>query len=367
MKTIIRILLVAIALAIIVVVGIRIAESVKKNAPADADVDPTTVVRAHTIAKGPFTDEVKVSGTIRPANEVDIYPKIPGRIVKMSAEVGDDVNAHQVLGVIEHNELLLQEKSARAALAIARANEKNAANDLARSKRLFSERVVSEAQLEGAQLKYDMAKAQTLSAAAQAEIAAQQVANAKITSPIAGTVVRRHANVGSNVSPQAPVFSVQDISTLKFVTSVDAATLAKLKRGTQASFTLGSSDTFRGTISTLSPNLDPRSRRAAVEIDIEEADQSLIPNLFVDGSLILGTLENVLLVPNQAIDLTQTPPRVYRIVNHKIEIITPELGASNQQLTVVKSGLNAGDQVVVGNLERMREGMNVKIEDMAKE
>lgn len=363
MKTATRIILAGILLVILVIAGIRIAGSVKKNSVTEADNERALVVRVHKIVKSQFVEQTKISGTIRPANEVEIFPKLPGRMLSVQVDVGDEVKAQDVLGVIEHKEILLQEKSARAALAIARANEKSAANDFSRASRLFKDNAVSEAQLEGAQLKFDMSKAQTLSAVAQADLAAQQVANAKITSPIDGTIVRRGANVGSNVSPQASVFSVQDISKLKLVTSVDSATVAKLTRGTEASVTLGPGEVFRGIIRTLSPNLDPRSRRAAVEIDIESPDQSLIPNLFVEGNLILGKLENVLIIPNAVIDSSETTPRVFRIKDGKIEVVTPQLGQANQHFTVVNAGLNEGDQLVIGNLERMRAGIDVTIED----
>lgn len=363
-----RLVLAAIAVLIAAIAGLRIASSVKKTAKV-IPREQVLVVRAHTITRGQLVDEIKVSGTIKPVNEVEIFPKLAGRMISLRFDLGDVVKVGDILGVIEHKEISLQEKSAQASLVIAQTNEQLALNDLERSKKLFSEGALAQAQLEALELKFAINHAQAQAARAQAELSSQQVANANISSLVSGVIVKRAVSLGANVSPSMAVFSVHDISTLKLVTSVDRHTLMRLKKGSKARLRIehGSGKTFTGTVARLSPSLDARSRRATVEIEIDDPDKSLVPNMFVEGSLVFDTQNHVLTIPNQAISAKDNQPRVFRIVQGKIQVITPELGQHDQHNTLLLAGLNEGDIVATSGLDHLREGISVTIEKTARE
>lgn len=223
-----RTVLIVLAVAFGSIVGIRVISRLVRSKADTPQDEQALVIRAEKVVKGEVVDQVKISGTIRPVNEVEIYPKIQGRITSLNFNVGDSVRAGDVLAVIEHNEISLQEKSARASLAMARTNESAARTEFERAKELVADRAMANAELEAIEQKYDVAKAQTMAAQAQADIANQQMRNASITSLISGTITKRTAALGASVTPQAPIFTIQDISKLKLVTSVDAPTLLRL-------------------------------------------------------------------------------------------------------------------------------------------
>jgi membrane fusion protein (multidrug efflux system) len=346
------------------IVVFRIVSNVRKKVGKNEAEEQVFIIRTDKVARKDFFDRLKISGTIRPFNEIDIFPKIAGRIIELNFNVGDLVKTSDVLAVIEHKELSLQEKSALAALAIAKASEQSAHNDLERAKKLFAENALAKNQLEQLELKYELAKAQGLSADAQAKLASQQLSNATITSLISGAITRRPVNVGSQVAPQTLLFSVQDSAKLKLVTSVDAETLRRLKKGMEASFMSNSipKKEYKGTLASLSPSLDAHSKRAAIELEIENADQDLIPNSFVDGFLVLNKEQSVLVISNRAINYAGEKPSIYKVVDAKIQIVFPELGPHDQEYTVVKSGLVEGDVVAISGLTDLSEGQAVTIE-----
>lgn len=364
MKLTTRKFLIVVGLLLLGIIGFRIAASVKKNRLLSQPNEQVLVVKTHTVGKGKLVDQVRISGTIRPANEIDIFPKIAGRIVSLNVDLGDFVKAGQVLAVIEHKEVALQEKSALAGAAVAQANEASAHRELVRAKKLFQESAISQAQLEGAQLKYDLARAQRQNADAQADIARQTKANAQITSLISGFITKRTVTLGSMVGTQSPIFTVQDISKLKLSTSVDASALQRLKKGTMASISLErvAQKIFSGVVTLLSPSLDAQSRRAAIEIEISEPYEGLVPNMFVDGFLILGTSTDSLIIPNKSIRGSGQDARVFKVVDQKITVVSPRLGASDENNTEVVSGLSEGDVIVISGLENLREGVVVSVE-----
>lgn len=363
-----RTFLIVIAVALMVImVSVRIISRFTKNQNTGISEQDAPIIRVEKIARVTLAESIKISGTIRPINEVEIFPKIVGRITSINFDVGDRVKAKDVLAVIEHREIALQDQSAKASLAIAKSSEAQALVDLKRARELFLEKALAKANLEGLELKYDMAQAQVKNAKAEAAIAHEQLQNARITSLIDGTLTKRIAAIGMSVSPQAPVFIVQDISKLKLVTSVDAATLARLKKGDTATLFIDELKlTISGKVITLAPSLDANSRRAAVEIEIDKTEARLVPNMFIDGSLVMNKLENVLAVPNKAIIMANEKNTVFRVVNGKVEELHPRLGVKDGDNTVVISGLNEGDEVAVSGLERLHDGSLITIEEIAK-
>lgn len=349
------------------IAGFRIfSRLATKNANTSPD-QQALVIRVEKVSKGEVVDQVKISGTIRPVNEVEIYPKIPGRIIALNFNVGDKVHAGDVLAIIEHQEILLQQKSARASLAMAKTNEAAAKTYLNRARELFQERAMAKAELEAIEQKYDIAAAQALAAEAEADIAGQQLRNASITSLINGTITRRVVALGANVSPSMPVFTVQDLSKLKLLTSVDAHTLVRLKKGSWALLTVDELQLkISGKVISLAPSLDSQSRRAEVEIEIDDKSGKLVPNMFIDGSLVLSKINSALIVPNRALITANARPSIFRVVDGKIQVVSPELGQRDTINSQILDGLAEGDVIAVSGLDRLREGSAVTIEETAK-
>ncbi len=362
-KKSIRIAIAVLILGLFILAGIRIAASIKKNSQKDLAIKKVLVIKTHKITKGQIVDQVKISGVIKPFNEIDIYPKISGRMTSINFDIGDKVKAGDILGVIEHKELALQEKAASAAFSIAQANEKSVYNDLERTKKLFSEQVVSKAHLEGIELKFEQAQAQSLSSKAQRDIAKQQVENAFITSPIAGVITKKTITLGANVSPNNSVFSIQDISKLKLMTSVDANTLMNISKNTKAILTFDQivGKSFIGKILTISPSLDPKSRRAAIEIDITNPENKIVSNMFIDGFLNLRELDNILIIPNKGLYVLHNKIYIFKIVDNKVNMTTPKLGLRDQNNSQVLEGLSEGDLIAISDLSELRDGETVEV------
>lgn len=357
-----KIFLLAATAFFVIIVGIRVVSYLKKSRDDVAVKQAATTIRVNKITRGDIVSAIKISGTIRPANEVEIFTKAPGRVLKLNVDVGDQVKAGQVLAIIEHRELELALKAARAALAMAKSKRSAAKTDLDRSKDLLEDRAISQAYLEDSELKYDLAHAQVLASEAEAEMAAQRVQDAHITSPITGTVMKRNASIGTMVSPTLMMFIVQDISRLILHTSVDKDSFAQLSKGTVAQLNLGGEDVV-GKVVTVSPSLDPQTRRALVEIDIDTQHKHLVPNMFVDGSIVLDTRTNVLTLPYEGLVSYLDNVSVFKIVDGEVRKVNVTLGRSDNKRYEVLEGLEEGDIIAVTGLDRLKDGTKIIIED----
>jgi RND family efflux transporter MFP subunit len=212
-------------------------------------------------------------------------------------------------------------------------------------------------------VKLELAKAQLAQAEAAAGLARQQLANARIVAPFAGTITRRPVDVGAQVTLSTVLFALQDVAALKLETSVDAAAFVRLARGQAAEVTVDAlpGELFAGKVSLLSPALDPQTRRAGVEVEIDNARGRLLPNMFAHAALTVGVVRNALVVPREALHEAAGGVVAYRVRGGRAEVVQPRLGPSDGPRVVVTSGLAEGDEVATSGLANLSDGAEVRV------
>jgi membrane fusion protein, multidrug efflux system len=323
--------------------------SAARSSSSSAAVAPAAPrVRAARIGRADVAQRVAVTGTIRARHEVEVHPEAAGRIETLHAAVGDRVRAGQLLGVLEHDEVAWQAKAAEAAVAVARANLDGAKLDWSRTEELSKGEAVAAAQVDGAKVRLALAEAQVAQAVAAAGLAHEHVANARVVTPIAGTVTRRPLDVGARVDPGAVVFTVHDLTALKLATAVEAADWARLAMGGAGIVSVDAlpGETFAAKVTLLAPALDPATRRAEVELAVENRGGRLIPGLFARAELAAGGVKDAIVVPREAVVDGPGGAVVWRVRDGKAEALRPRLGASDGKHVVVLDGLAEGDVVV---------------------
>jgi RND family efflux transporter MFP subunit len=212
-------------------------------------------------------------------------------------------------------------------------------------------------------VKYQLSVAQYAQAQASAGLAEQQLSNSRVDSPISGTVTRRLINLGANVTSTTVLFTVQDVAALKLETSVDATAFSRLQKGTEVQVQVDAypSQVFPGKVTVLSPSLDAQTRRAAVEIEVDNSSGKLLPNMFARASLKLGELHNVVAVPREAVLEAPGGALVYRVQDSAVKAIRPQLGTEDRGFVAVREGLAEGDQVATSGLGTLADGAAIRI------
>ena len=351
------------ALLFVALVAVRVTAARRAAArPAERPSEAALVTSAR-VAREDVPEKVSVTGTVRPRHEVDVVPKVAGRIESLRAEVGERVGAGQLLAVVEHQEIAWQARQAEAAVRVARAGVDGARLERDRTKALFDGGSASPAQLDAARVKLDLTEAQLAQAEAAAGLARQNLANARVVAPFAGTVTRRPVNVGAQANTGTVLFTVQDVAALKLETSVDAATFARLARGQPVAVTVDArpGDAFRGQVTLLSPSLDPQTRRAAVELEIDNAAGRLMPNMFAHADITVAVLRGALVLPREALFDQPGGTLVYRLKNGRAEAVRPLLGPGGASRVVATAGLVDGDEVATSGLANLSDGAEVRV------
>jgi RND family efflux transporter MFP subunit len=234
-----------------------------------SDVEPIKVTTAE-VTRGDISRRVMVSGTLQPARTVEIGSQVSGTVRSIEADFNDAVRAGQIVARLDPSiyEARLEETLARLAqLRAEHEKEQTVVDDaetkLARAEQLAAAAVIPMAELDAARLAAKEASS-TLKATA-ADIAAAQAVAAEaqvslnyttIRSPIDGTVIARHVDVGQAVkaSVQTPIlFTVADTRRMQLLAEIAESDAGTVRPGSKAAFQIESigNQSFEGTVSSV--------------------------------------------------------------------------------------------------------------------
>lgn len=252
-------------------------------AKEEAYQKPSTPVRVQAVARTAAGSGVRYSASVEPRTRVDLAFKAGGYIQQL-AEVGgrtiqdgDRVTRGMVLARIRVADYEEKVKEARSQLAEAEAAyaQAKAAHD--RATQLLEARSLTRPDYEQAQAAYDTVQAKLAGARALVQEAENARADASLTSPIDGVVLKRLVEVGSLVGPGVGGFVLADVSSVKVVFGAPDTMLKALRVGADQPVTTDAMPdrSFTGRITKIAPAADPRGRVFDVEITVPNADGAL--------------------------------------------------------------------------------------------
>lgn len=283
-----------------------------------------------------------------------VTPRVPGRIVRVQANLGDRVAAGQVLAQLDSPEI----GEAFSVYWQAQTEHTLAQSSLDRAQRLHTEQIVPQKEFLRAQGELEKAatslrvareKLRLLGIApgsAQGKGAASMFA---VTAPFAGTIIEKAAVLGELSQPDKALFTVADLSTVWIEGNVFEKDLAKVRVGASAEVTVAAfpDEIFNGKVAYLSSVMDKETRTLKARIVVPNKDRRLIPEMFATAAIRTGGASKGILVPEQAIVLIQGVSTVFVEEAHGFEPRPVEPGENVNGRVVVKNGLKPGDVVVV--------------------
>ena len=407
-----RILLVIVIL--LVVVGLVI---VRKNAnkpkPAPDIGISVRVDYAHT---GNMASVVEVSGDIKALKYTTLSAKIPGRVVSVPYREGDSVGAGTVVVRQDTSDLNAQVRQAQAglqaaqahlrmmkagarsqelatarnAVTSAKANFENAKINHERMQNLYSQGAISKQQMDLAQMQYDVAAAQLDTAkqqsslvkagareedieAAQAGVsmaeatlayARQQLANAYIRTPIAGTVSNRLAEPGQMASPGVPLIDIVALNTVYFEATVSEIDVGRVKVGqpVQVGVDALPGRKFTGTVLKILPTADTKTRQFIIHIAIENPPEAgLKPGMFARGSIEVARHKDTVIIPKDALISNGRSQDVYVVVGKAVKLRPVMVGFETRDEAEILSGVSSGDELVIVGQDKLSDGVKVNV------
>ena len=308
---------------------------------------PPMPVDVDTARRGTVVDAVRATGRIEAVQAVDLRPDEPGRITQLLFREGQAVPAGTPL--VEIDDAMLRAQAERAT-----ADRDLAQQQLERVRRLRAENAASPADLE-------RVEAAARSAAAALAVLQLQIERTTVRAPFAGVVGQRFVSAGDYVTTATPLITLQTVDPQRAVIEVPERYAAELERGQEVEFTVAAHPdrVFRARVDFIDPVVQPESRTIVVKALAANPGQRLKAGMFIEARLAVARRNDAVVVPEDAIQPLRTANVVWAVVDGKASRRVVRLGTRQQGTVEVLSGVEEGELVVVGGLERMGEGMPV--------
>ena len=364
-KLLFLLLLAVVALAVVARTGQVFMQRLQAAEPVDA---PPKLVRVIEIEPQPFEHTVVVSGTLEPIHSVDIFPKVGGKVTKLYVQLGDHVREGEPLARVESVEWGLQAEQAEAGLAMAEQAADLAERSMGRLERVhdqLGEGALSQQDFEEAAIRAEGAKTQQEVARLQRDLAARMVQNATMSAPVSGVVSRIYARVGGMVGNEYPALHVDDTTSLILRCQVGDRELPRMAPGQEVRLESDalSGRVLVGRVLAVAPTLDSITRRAPLEIGVENPDGDITGNIFVRGRVVTGRDEGAFVLPVEAVHRQQGHATVQLVRDGAIAEADVEIMGEGTD-SVAVSGLVAGDRVVLPGPEHLASGESVEAVDI---
>jgi RND family efflux transporter MFP subunit len=348
------------------------------STPAGAQND-RTLVRIDGVRLEPLAQKVPVLGRIVASQAGEVAARINGPVEAFLVQVGDRVEAGQVVARLNRTYLQAQRDQAAAEQAKARARKATAlaelelaGQELKRLAGLRQSAAFNQARYDDARQKVAIAEAQVaeaeaavLSAKADLELDEINLSYAEIRAPYGGVISQRMTEAGAYLQTGDPVVRMVGDRSLEIEADVPFRRLAGVEPGTRVGLALDDGTSHAATVRAVVPEENPLTRTRTVRFvpEFGATARPLAADQSVTVYIPVGAPRNVLTVHKDAVIKRGAASLVYVVAGGAAEMRRITLGEPTGSRFEVLDGLEEGESVVVRGNERLRPGDKVRVDE----
>lgn len=316
----------------------------------------TRIINVETVevARTTFTERIRLTGTVEANRDVIVSAEESGTITEILIDKGARVAAGDSILRIDDRLLRSQVEEARARAALA-------AETWERRKRLWEEDQV------GSELAYLESKYAAEQASAALASLERRLERTVVVAPIEGVLDDRMVELGALVSPGTAVARIIDLDPVKIVGGVPERYAPDVRRGADAvvGFDVLPDRSMEASVRYVGSAVDARSRTFPVEIELRNPGGVIKPEMVANIQVVRRTVEEALVVDQDAVVRKEDGYAVYVVEGTGDAAVarmrSVELGASQNDMVVIESGLEAGDRLVTVGQQQVADGDRVRI------
>jgi len=309
------------------------------------------MVETNTISPKTFESGLMLEGTVDASKSTIATSKVPGTVMMVNVEVGQNVSAGQILAQLDNSQLLKSKMELEQQVSFAK-------TVFEKQERLWKQGV-------GTEIQYLSSKNQKEALEKSLNTLNNTIDMYNIKSPINGTIEAVDLKVGQVAAPGMPYFKVVNMSDMKVVANVSEGYSGKVSVGDKVKVSfpdLGEEVSAR--LSFASNFIDPMNRTFKVETKLGGI-KNVKPNMIAKLSITDYIKNNAIAVPSNVIQKTDRESFVMLVTtkNNKTfaekRIITT--GKNNGSETEILSGLNAGDVLITNGFQELIDGQSIEV------
>jgi RND family efflux transporter MFP subunit len=346
----------------------------ESSSPAAATPPPPSVTVA-PVEQRTLVESEELTGRVEAVESVDLRAEVGGRLAAVHFKAGQLVAAGDLLFTIDPRSYAAARDAAQAAVVRAEALAATATKEAARAATLVSREAISTEEADLRQSRAAEAAAELLAARAALASVSLDLERTEVRSPIAGRVSRALVTAGNLVSSATPLTTLVSTGQAYVYADVAEATVLKfraleragrLQRDAQGripvDLALADDPAYsrRGYIESVDNRLDADTGTLQIRMSFDDADNALVPGLFARVRVPLGTPAPTLLISERAVGTDQSQKFVLAVDDAGVAAYRAvQLGGLVDGKRVVRSGVQAGEKIIVNGLQRVRPGMTV--------
>ncbi|TSA52753.1 MAG: efflux RND transporter periplasmic adaptor subunit [Nitrosomonadaceae bacterium] len=314
-------------------------------------------VEIRTAGPAMIKPTLKLPGEIvfNPDSIVQVVPRLPGVVVAVNREPGQQVQKGEVLAVIESQvlaDLRSQYRAAQRRLVLARITYE-------REKQLWEEKISAKQDYLAAQLVMNEAeivsdltseKLRALGVQPTTDLQAKNLTRYEIRAPISGLIVARVIALGTVLKEDVTIFTVANMSTVWAEITVYPKDLAVIRLGQKATVRATALNAeSEGVVSYIGALVGAQTRTAKARVIVDNKEGRWLPGMFLTVELVAEEIEVPVAVSADAIQKLHDWSVVFGRYGSYFEARPLELGRSDGRMVEVLKGLAAGEQYAAGN------------------
>lgn len=375
-----------------------------RQAPVQASKETGPIkVKIAPVVTRQLQREIESVGTLFPYEEVIISSEIEGRVVEVTADLGDRVAANQVLVrvsdeeqkyIVAQNEAQLRQSLERLGLKSetdkvadikttpdvrrAQADLFDAEQRFQRTRQLSDQGIGSRQDLDAAQARRDAMKAaydttvnQTRNLIQDVErtravldLQRKKLRDTSIRAPFVALIKDRTVNVGQYVRVNTPVFTLVKTDPIRLRIEAPERMAPWIKVGQMSEVTLEAfpNRKFQGKIWRISPTVDQSKRTFVVEALIDNPSNDLKPGSYAKSRIRTDKFDTIHLVPFRAVTYVFGSNKLYVIKDNVVDAREVKLGDRFGDDVEIAEGISANEQIAVTQMARLDTGVKVATE-----
>lgn len=306
-----------------------------------------TAVEVATAFTDTVVDAIVATGGVEALQQIALRPEVDGRVVDLLFREGARVDSGTPLVKIDDAELKPQVERARADRDLAR-------QALDRTRQLLTDRAAAPADLE-------RAEAQFRSSQASLDLLELRLRRTVVRAPFGGVIGQRRVSIGDYVTSQTQLLDLQTVSPVRAVFNVPERYASELKVGQEVSFRVAAlpGRDFTARVDFVDPAVTLPARTITVKALAANRDGALQPGMFIEVRLATETRPDAVVIPEEAVAPTAGGAFVWVVADGKATRRAVELGVRAPGFVEVRHGLDRGEPVIVGGVDRVFDGAPV--------
>lgn len=342
----------------------------KENKAAAGRQMPLSHVDIFIAQKTDIPISFDYTATVASSQDVIIYPKVGGTIIKQFFKPGSKVKAGDKLFLIDPEKYQASFDSLDAAVGVANANLKNAQTEFKRISALYKKNAVSQKDYDAAVAAYDIANATLVSAKATLKNAKIDLGYTTITAPFDGVVGDNKVDVGSlvvasqtqlvrltKINPIEADFYIADVDNLSRKTNLDSGAWQQLN--SEAILNLNN-ENFTGKVTFIDNVVNTATGSVLAKASFDNSEGKILPGAFGHIKMSGFVQKNAFNIPQVALQQSATNTYVLVVKDGKVSQKNVKTSYQTKDMVVVTEGLDEGDKIIVNNFLKIGVGAPVE-------